>query len=564
MRLRYLPFAMLAAGALSGCDDPLSVKNKTQPDVSLILSTPDGIEGLFRSSFQQVHSATNGSTTSLTPALLTMAGESYGTVANFGMAQRSAIPRTLIDNGRGNQVAAENRRDFQLLQRNARNISNGIKSLDAFVANGGSLGSPMADNRARAWGWFVMGVALGNVSLSYDMAAVPAPSLGPTDTPELQPYGEVNAAALQYLDSALAMANLPAAATMSIPNDWFRTVGGGAMSKAQFIQLVRSYKARLRAGVARTPAERAAVDWSQVAADAAAGITADVVLDLNSQAGLTNPWLSQALVNSTWSSATPMYLGMADTSGAYRLWIAPELGDLGAAPRQVGGNPGAFFIFHTPDSRFPKGATRAEQIASWGSRTEVNGMPTVYLRARAPGDDTQGQAWGQSPYDIVRFYAYRANASNGPWVLMSATEISMLRAEADMRLNPSGPALAVQLINASRTAHNLPAYPAGATRDTRAPNHPGGGSFSCVPQTPTGGNRVVQCGTLWEAMKYEKRLETMFTGYAQWFMDHRGWGDLVVGTPTMYPVPYEEMDARVLPFYNSAPEWAAAAGTYSF
>ena len=563
MQLRYISVAAVAAGIgmLSACGDVLSVTNRTQPDVDRILSTADGIEGLFRSAFQQIHSATNGSSTSITPALLSMAGESYATVANFGMAQYSAIPRAVIANGRGNQTAAENFRDFSLLQRYTRNASNGIKALDGFIEAGGSLGGPMENVRARAWGFFIMGVGLGNVSLTYDQASIPAPSMEGSEIPDLVPYGEVNAAALAYLDSAIAQANRPEAAALSIPNDWFRTTAG-ATSRADFIKVIRSYKARFRAGVARTPAERDAVNWNEVAADAAAGITSDIVLDLNSNAGLTNPWLSQALVNSTWSSVNPIYMGMADTSGNYRRWIADPLEDLNSSARQVGGNPGAFFLFHTPDTRFPHGATRADQIDDWDTHVEEDGMPTTYLRARAPGDDTQGQVWGQSPYDIVRFYAYRANSSNGPWVLMDADEIGMLRAEADMRLNPGAPAIALELVNASRTAHGLPAFPAGSSRDTRAPNHPGGGSFSCVPQAPTGGNRVVECGTLWEAMKYEKRLETLYTGYAQWFVDSRGWGDLVRGTPTMYPVPYQEMDARVLPFYNS--EWAAAVGTYDF
>lgn len=70
-----------------------------------------------------------------------------------------------------------------------------------------------------------------------------------------------------------------------------------------------------------------------------------------------------------------------------------------------------------------------------------------------------------------------------------------------------------------------------------------------------------------EALKYEYRMETYFTGYGQWFFAMRGWGDLVVGTPLEFPVPYQEMQVRLRPFYNLGgvgnPD-AAAAGTYGF
>lgn len=562
MRLRYLPFALAAAGALSACSDPLNVENVTAPNVGRILSTPDGIEGLFRTSFQQVHQATHGTTTSLYAVMQAMAGESYATVANFGMAQYSAIPRPLYDNSRGNQIQSEANRDFSVLSRNSRNVANGIRALDALIAGGGSLGSAQSNARARAWGWFVLAVAHGNLSLVYDQATVSTPSLAGDEVPELVPYGEVNAAALAFLDSALAVAATPAATGMSIPNEWFR-LADGSLNQAQFVQLVRSYKARFRAGAARNPTERAAVDWAQVAADAAAGITTDVTLGLATGAGWTFVWLNQALVNSTWSSVPMLYAGFADTSGNFRKWILPPLADSDAPARQTGGDPGDFFLVHTPDTRYPSGANRAAQVAN--SPVPAAGvMPDIYFRARNPGDDTQGLAWGESPYDFVRFSSYRAGSSVGNWVLMSATEIAMLAAEADLRLNPNAPTVAVTRINASRVANGLPAFPTGATRETRAPAHPGGGALSCVPQTPTAGNRVVECGTLWEAMKYEKRLESMFTGYAQWWSDHRGWGDLVQGTLTMIPVPYQEMDARVLDFYNSTPEWASGPSTYSY
>jgi hypothetical protein len=70
-----------------------------------------------------------------------------------------------------------------------------------------------------------------------------------------------------------------------------------------------------------------------------------------------------------------------------------------------------------------------------------------------------------------------------------------------------------------------------------------------------------------EALKYEYRMETYFTGYGQWFQAERGWGDLVEGTPLEFPVPYQEMQVRLKPFYNlggvGGPS-AAAKGTYGF
>ena len=118
------------------------------------------------------------------------------------------------------------------------------------------------------------------------------------------------------------------------------------------------------------------------------------------------------------------------------------------------------------------------------------------------------------------------------------------------------------LSNETRVANAQPPFPTGSTAETRAPAHPGGGPNSCVPRTPTGPDHALECGTLFEAMKWEKRLETAWTGYAQWFIDARGWGDLAEGTTYMWPVPYQEMDARRQDFYNSI--WQTGPGTYGF
>jgi hypothetical protein len=53
------------------------------------------------------------------------------------------------------------------------------------------------------------------------------------------------------------------------------------------------------------------------------------------------------------------------------------------------------------------------------------------------------------------------------------------------------------------------------------------------------------------------------TGYAQWFIDNRGWGDMVEGTVLEWPVPYDELFSRgILSTYTTSLK--AAKGTYGF
>ena len=69
-----------------------------------------------------------------------------------------------------------------------------------------------------------------------------------------------NHALIRMMDSALKYASGMAI----IPGGW---VSGNDINEARWIQIIRSHKARFRAGVARTPTERAAVDWNAVIAD---------------------------------------------------------------------------------------------------------------------------------------------------------------------------------------------------------------------------------------------------------------------------------------------------------
>ena len=91
--------------------------------------------------------------------------------------------------------------------------------------------------------------------------------------------------------------------------------------------------------------------------------------------------------------------------------------------------------------------------------------------------------------------------------------------------------------------------------------HGAGSAAACIPKVPTAALGPVVCGGLFEAIKYEKRIETAFTSYGDWFFDMRGWGDLPAGTSLQWPVPWQELDTRFkTPYDRPATDRAAASG----
>ena len=66
-----------------------------------------------------------------------------------------------------------------------------------------------------------------------------------------------------------------------------------------------------------------------------------------------------------------------------------------------------------------------------------------------------------------------------------------------------------------------------------------------MPKVPVGPNfTTIDCGNLWDALKYEKRIETAYTHFAAWYLDNRGWGDLPDRTATFWAVPFQDLQSR--------------------
>jgi hypothetical protein len=545
---------MVAATIVAvACQDVLSVNNPNNPNVAQVLATATDIEAVFAQGYLQVGFTGSGiHTNNIAPQLNAMSLENYGNVANFDLVYRAAIPRKFIDNSVNNSGAGVHFADFQNMQKLARTIANAITALDAFVGGNHTLGSASQNARARAWGFLELGLALGNTALVYDSASIvyPAtPTTGPAQP--LSGHAAVMTAALGDLDSALTIARSSAvtSAPTAFTSPW---INGVSVDQPTFIKMVRSYQARFRAGVARTPAERAAVDWTQVIADATNGITQDLVVSLSIQAGWQQQEVTNAYRYQGWGDASMLYLGMADTSGAYDAWLATPM---------INRQP---FLLRTPDARWPAGDDRATQTTASGGSNGVPGTTGYYFRNRPPGEDPPGDPWGTSFYDNFRFRYLTVNNSDnaGPWIEFSKAEVDLLAAEGYLRKGDVASAL--PLIDNSRVSKGKLPKLTGVIATATDPV-PGGNA--CVPKVPTGPNGPTACGTAMEALKYEYRMETYFTGYGQWFQAERGWGDLVEGTPLEFPVPYQEMQVRLKPFYNlggvGGPS-AAAKGTYGF
>jgi len=94
----------------------------------------------------------------------------------------------------------------------------------------------------------------------------------------------------------------------------------------------------------------------------------------------------------------------------------------------------------------------------------------------------------------------------------------------------------VPLINKTRVANGqLPPVTVDGP-----PNEPG-----CVPRKLNG-----QCGSLWDALRYEKGIELVGMSGVTAFFDARGWQTLAENSFTQLPVPGRELGTLQLDLYT--------------
>lgn len=365
-----------------------------------------------------------------------------------------------------------------------------ILALDAGV----QLGDNGADTRAaRAYTRFVQGLALASLAQLFHSAFIIDENVDPTAA-QLSSYADVMAAAQMKFQDAL---DLSAGQTFTIPAAWLAF--DRALDQDGFVRLVRSQRARYTIAVARTPSERHAVDWAGVLEDVRNGITQDWGGRYDGDYEHNWAWAQDKLaagVHPLWARMDYRTIGPADASGAYQAWLAT------APPER---EP---FGIDTDDRRITGGTPLTNgTLVAWAG--------TSIFRANRGTDHF-------SYYTDLRWDRLLWQWGEGFNPDFPVKELSLIEAEALYQTgNRAG---AMEIVNRTRVAAGLPAFtdPQGAA--------PGGSR--CVPKRASGA-----CGDLWEALKYEKRIELFHYGPFTEFTDDRGWGDLVFGTFLDFPAP---------------------------
>lgn len=518
---------LVAAGAallLAGCQD-LTVPNPNAPDIDRIYQDPVDVESLVASSWRPYWNYTQGMIDA-SLAVSAQGEEMTATFTNGGVLDLGSEPRLAFNNDPAYANRFVNQGPWYAWYGAINNANNGLRYVNGIGAPAQKLVIDGVDRtaRARAFARFMQGVLHGYYSLYYDKSYVVSENRDMQDPAvvrdlQLKPYGEVRDSAVAMLADA---ARLAAADTFTLPSTW---INGLTLRNTDLVRLANTYAARNLAYAPRTPAERAAVNWTEVIRLIDAGIVAD-----HAPAGEVGILSSAYKQYTQWSVNTPTgiracdggttiqmridykIIGPADTTGQYQAWLAKPL-----AQRTK-------FTLRTPDRRIE------------GAAAPVAGVPANGSYFRFCTTDGQFNA-GRGTYHFSNYQWFRlgGNYRTGSLPIVTRTEMDLLKAEGLLRRGDA--AGAAVLINRTRVANGQlpPVTAAGVPRTS-----------SCVPRNEQGA-----CGSLWDALYYEKGIEGAgIDPFVRWF-DNRGWGLLPKGTPLHFPVPGRELAAAQVSMYTT-------------
>ncbi len=494
--------AVLGAMALAGCQE-LAVTNPNEPDrdraTRQALSVESFVSSSLRTWWPSVHDDY--------PiwALSTIADEVTSGFADFGQLELSAEPRSAWNNSPVNARRRVSQDPWFELLATISSVNDALIAIDSglVIENQGRTA------RTQAVGKFMQGISHGYLGLYFDKTYITdeTVALDTVRVPVFHPYPEVLAAAVAQLDEAIAISR---ANQFELPVDsWLFQ----SMNQDGLARLANSFAARLIAYGPRTRAERDAVDWNEVIRRIDAGIVTDFA-PVAQQDILWDDWKRLlARVRTTtrpsdFGRPSNWLLGPADSDNDFVNWAATPPAD--RRPFQI----------NTTDRRIQGAAGPSSPGKYFGYN-----LNSIFSVAR-----------GTYRWSYYYFHRYGTGDSwqVGPQAALLTSEMDLLKAEALIRLGRASEA--VPLINRTRVANGeLPPVTIDGP-----PNEP-----SCVPRKLNG-----DCGSLWDALRYEKRIEGYGVDGATAFFDARGWQTLSENSILQLPVPGSELGTLRLPLYT--------------
>lgn len=491
--MRLIPrIGVLAALALAGACMPLDVENTNDPDADRALSDASDVEALLGTGFYRY---INGTMKNAAPARSVAANEVTSSWGNFGMQNAGTLPRGAYDNSPTASYRHINQIPWGNLYEGLSNVADGLHAIEG----GMTFDDDGVDttDRARAYGKFVQGVITGWLASFYDQVVIfdeeTLANLEET-SPEPIPYTEAIDRANAYLEESISIAE--SAAPFQLPGGEQAWIHGNTLNNEELAQWAHSFLARNMTSVARTPADRAAVDWDRVIFHLDRGVQ-ESVGPVGEQSSVIW-WHRPSERPSGWLRVAYDLIGPADTAGNYEEWLATD-----PLQRQP-------FVLETADRRIvgPEGG-------------ESNGK---YMRIAEPFNlfpSDRGQYF-QSAYWFTRF-SRRVHPDG--WALLQPVLIALqqehLRAEALLRTGGDRNTV-VDIVNIGRVEN---------------------GELEPLPYD-------VSDEELWRVFAYEKALEQAVSMASQNFFDRRAFGTMICGSPTQYPIPGTELEVMLLPNYT--------------
>lgn len=501
-----------AAVALPGACLDLDVENTNAADRRAALANPSDVQLLVTGAYRQWWTVAHG----FVPAgALSTAADAHSSASDrSGQFEAGREPRRPMDNSPvavGTVTNSVNIQPWAFSYVGLASVRDGLLAIEGglrIIVEGEDH-----TERVVAFGKFVQALTLANLAVLYDRAFIVDETVDDVGALEVQTYTEMWAAAEQKFTEVIEMAS---GADFTIPSQW---VGhNGDWSGDYMAEVARAYRTRYRTQVPRSPAERDALDWEAIRRDAMAGLSRDF-------AGrwVRGQWPAYHIAKLTFACCGVRMdyrtIGPADASGQWETWINAPLDE--RAP----------FLIDTDDRRIT------------GESPTTDGTYIGYL-GNSPFPPDRG-LYHHSHYVYAGWLDLYQRDSEHPD--LTNKELEFIVAEADYRLGNG--AAVMEFVNGHRASAGLPPF---TSADGPAP-----GGDRCVPQMPDG-----SCGSLWEAYKYEKRIELFHYGFGTEYFNDRGWGDLVAGTWEQFPIPGRELELLMMELYTFGGQAGADFGDY--